>query len=141
LSEHPALAAHSIVRPEQIDPSVPRYHDGWVTDLDDDQVARYAILVDAIVATAEQLGRAREDLSCEVLSTMPTPLARVLARHGLGRWRVTQKANLDDQQDVYRTESVAREDWLMLGNHDTAPIFAVILGSAPAQREKWARYL
>ena len=29
----------------------------------------------------------------------------------------------------------------MLGNHDTAPIFAVIGGWPPAQREQWARHL
>ena len=65
----------------------------------------------------------------------------MLQRHGLGRWRVTQKANLDDPTDVYRTENVARADWLMLGNHDTAPILTVIAGWAPAKREQWARHL
>lgn len=141
LPDHPALARYSISRPDQLHRDLPRYHDHWVTDLDDDQVARYAILVDAIVEAAEHNGRSRADLSCEVLSTMPTPLGAVLARHGLGRWRVTQKANLDDPSDVYRTEHVAREDWLMLGNHDTAPIFGVIRGWSSAQRETWSRHL
>lgn len=141
LPDHPALAPFAIARAEQLDRDKPRYHDTWVRDLDDDQVSRYAILVDALLDAAEHNGRSRADLSCEVLSTMPLPLGRVLARHGLGRWRVTQKANLDDPSDVYRTENVAREDWLMLGNHDTAPIFAVIRAWSPAQREKWARHL
>jgi 4-alpha-glucanotransferase len=141
LADHPALAAFAIVRPEQIDRSVPRYADRWVTELEADQIERYAILCDAILDTAERLGRARADLSCEVLSTMPTPLGSVLARHGLGRWRVTQKANLDNPSDVYRTETAAREDWLMLGNHDTAPIFAVVRDWPAAKREQWARHL
>jgi 4-alpha-glucanotransferase len=72
---------------------------------------------------------------------MPYPLGRVLARHGLGRWRITQKANLADARDVYRTENAAREDWVMLGNHDTAPIFAVIRGWSAAQRDAWSRHL
>ncbi len=141
LPDHPALAPFSIARADQIDRDKPRYHDHWVRDLDDDQVARYAILIDALLDAAEHNGRSRADLSCEVLSTMPLPLGRVLARHGLGRWRVTQKANLDDPSDVYRTENVARADWLMLGNHDTAPVFSVIRGWSPAQRETWARHL
>jgi 4-alpha-glucanotransferase len=141
LADHPALAAYAIARPEQIDRSLPRYADGWVRDLDDAQVARYAILVDALLDVASKLGRDPGDLSCEVLSTMPTPLRRVLARHGLGRWRVTQKADLDDPNDVYRAGSAAPDDWLMLGNHDTAPIFAVIGGWTPARRERWARHL
>lgn len=141
LPDHPALAALAIARPDQLDRDKPRYHDHWVTGLDPEQVARYAILFDAILDAAVHHGRSRADLSCEVLSTMPEPLRAVLARDGLGRWRVTQKANLDDPRDVYRTENAAREDWVMLGNHDTAPIFAVIRGWSSAQREKWARHL
>jgi 4-alpha-glucanotransferase len=141
LPDHPELAAFAIARAEQVQRDRPRYHDDWVKGLDDDQIARYAIFIDAIVDAAERNGRSRADISCEVLSTMPAPLGCVLARHGLGRWRVTQKANLADPNDVYRTENVAREDWLMLGNHDTAPIMAVIAGWSSVQREQWARHL
>jgi 4-alpha-glucanotransferase len=77
----------------------------------------------------------------EVLSTMPYPLGRVLARYGLGRWRVTHKARLDDPTDVYRADNAVRPDWVMLGNHDTAPIFAVIAAWSTAQRDAWARHL
>jgi 4-alpha-glucanotransferase len=45
--------------------------------------------------------------------------------YGLGRFRVTQKADLDNELDVYRSENAQPEDWLMLGNHDTAPIWQV----------------
>jgi 4-alpha-glucanotransferase len=141
LADHPALSAYAIARPEQIDRFLPRYHERWVTDLDEGQLARYAALLDMLVDTTTRLGRNIDDLSCEVLSTLPTPLARVLARYGLGRWRVAQKADLDDPKDVYRSETAAREDWLMLGNHDTAPIFAVIREWPSARREQWARQL
>ncbi len=141
LPDHPALARFAIARPDQIERGVPRYADGWLKELDDAQVARYAILVDTLVAAAEHHGRSKADLSFEVLSTMPYPLGRVLARHGLGRWRITQKANLGDTRDVYRTENATREDWVMLGNHDTAPIFAVIRGWSAVQREAWANHL
>lgn len=141
LPDHPELARFAIVQPEQLDRSRARHSDEWVTGIDADQQQRYAVLVDAIVEAAQRHGRSRADISCEVLSTMPAPLACVLSRHGLGRWRVTQKANLDDPSDVYRTENVAREDWVMLGNHDTAPIMRVIRGWTPQHREKWARHL
>jgi 4-alpha-glucanotransferase len=104
-------------------------------------VARYAIFFDAIVDAAKRNHRSPTDLSVEVLSTMPRPLGLVLARHGLGRWRVTQKASMDDPTDVYRSENAEPADWVMLGNHDTAPIIAVIRGWAPALREQWARHL
>jgi len=141
LLDHPELAPFAVARADQLDRECPRYADRWVRDLDQSQIDRYAILLDEIMAAADRHGRSRADLSCEVLSTMPTPLAAMLARYGLGRWRVTQKANLDVPSDVYRSDNVVREDWVMLGNHDTAPILSVIRGWSPALREKWARHL
>jgi 4-alpha-glucanotransferase len=41
----------------------------------------------------------------------------------MGRFRVTQKANLDDPADVYRSENAQPQDWVMVGNHDTPPIW------------------
>jgi 4-alpha-glucanotransferase len=125
LPDHPGLARYAIVRTEQLGPApvTPRYADDWVRELDPDQVDRYAVLVDALVDTARARGAAAEDLVCEILSTQPHPLARVCARHGLGRFRVTQKANLDQADDVYRSENARPEDWIMVGNHDTAPIW------------------
>lgn len=125
LADHPALAGLAIVRPAQLspDPATPRYADDWVRALDPDQVDRYAVLIDALVDTARARGAAADDLICEILSTQPYPLAAVCARHGLGRFRVTQKANLDRPEDVYRSENARPEDWIMVGNHDTAPIW------------------
>jgi 4-alpha-glucanotransferase len=141
LPAHPALADFAIARADQIDRSRPRYADDWVHGLDDTQVTHYAALFDELVAAAHRHGRSPADLSCEVLSTMPAPLGAMLGRHGLGRWRVSQKANLDDPRDVYRVENAVRADWVMLGNHDTAPILTVIRGWPPATREQWARHL
>jgi 4-alpha-glucanotransferase len=141
LPEHPALAELAIARPAQLDRTKPRYHDAWVRSLDDDQVERYALLFDAIAGTAARSGRSMVDVTCEVLSTMPLPLGRVLARYGLGRWRVSQKANLEDPADVYRPENARPADWVMLGNHDTRSIFDLVRGMAAGERERWARHL
>lgn len=141
LPDHPALARFAIARPEQLDRSLPRYADGWVKELSPAQVERYARVLDALISEARAHGRSPDDLSCEVLSTMPRPLAEVLARHSLGRWRILQKANLDDPADVYRSENAQPRDWIMLGNHDTAPILALIASWTPAKRDAWARHL
>ena len=141
LPDHPALARYAIARPEQLDRARPRYHDAWVRELDDAQVARYSLLLDAIADVARSRGRSVADLSCEVLSTMPLPLGRVLERHGLGRWRVLQKANLDDPTDVYRAENAAPADWVMLGNHDTRPIFELVRALSDADRARWVAHL
>jgi 4-alpha-glucanotransferase len=125
LPDHPELAAFAIARAEQIDPSVPRHADGWVTSLDPEQVDRYARRFDVVVAAAREAGYAPGSVACEILSTLPYPLKRVIERHGLGRFRVTQKADLDRPDDGYRSENARPEDWIMLGNHDTRTIWAV----------------
>jgi hypothetical protein len=78
----------------------------------------------------------------EVLSTCPRPLAEVLARHHLGRFRVTQKAVVDNPDDVYRGDRARDDDWIMVGNHDTPPLASVVErwhGTAEAPRR--AAYL
>ena len=124
--EHPALARFAITAAEDLDPTCARYADGWVHTLRSAQVERYALLFDEIVAAVHRHGASCDDLQAEVLSTLPYPLARVLARHGLGRYRVTQKANLDDPGDVYRLEHAEPADWVMLGNHDTPSIWQLV---------------
>jgi 4-alpha-glucanotransferase len=125
LPDHPALARFAIARPNDLSPdgSTRRWDDDWVLRLSPSQVTRYAVLFDALMAAARRAGRRPEDVACEVLSTMPFPLAQVLARHRAGRFRVTQKLDLDDPADVYRPENAALEDWIMVGTHDTPPIW------------------
>jgi 4-alpha-glucanotransferase len=142
----PGLEHLAVAREDQLDRTVPRHADGLVRALDDDQVARYAALVDVVLEVAREHGRGREDVLCEVLSTLPYPLGRVLARHGLGRFRVTQKADLSRPDDVYRGENAHPDDWIMLGNHDTRPIGIVAeewvaRGTARAQAEYLASRL
>lgn len=139
---HPALAALAIARPEQIDPTQPLYADGHVAHLDADQVRRYSLLVDEIVRQQELAGRPPDSIACEVLSTLPYPVGRVLERHGIGRFRVVQKLSLHDPADVYRIEQSEPQDWIMLGTHDTPPIWKL----AEQWREDksavaWAGYL
>jgi 4-alpha-glucanotransferase len=131
--DRPDLASLAIARADQIDFSVARYADGWVRSLDDAQVAAYSRRLDAVMDSGTVI--------CEVLSTCPYPLRRVLERHGLGRFRVTQKADPLDPADVYRTDRAEREDWVMLGNHDTPPIWLATRRWSHEKREAWARYL
>lgn len=126
LPDHPALAAFARVRPDQIDRAQPRHADHWVSAVEPAQVARYAQPFDLIIERLLAHGRQRDDLLVEVLSTCPRPLAEVLARHRLGRYRVTQKADLSNPLDVYRSDLARPEDWIMVGTHDTPPLRAVL---------------
>lgn len=138
----PDLARYAIAKPSQLDRSQPRHADGWVHVLSPEQVDQYAIIFDTIVAEAKARGRDKSDLICEVLSTQPYPLRRVLERHGLGRFRVTQKADVANRSDVYRSENARPEDWIMMSTHDTPPIWRMAerwIEQGEADRQ--ARYL
>jgi len=141
-SEYPPLNTYAIARSEQIDRARPRYSDERVTSLDEEQVTRYAILMDALVKKVSAGGRARRPLACEVLSTMPYPVRRTFERYGLGRFRVVQKIRLDDPADVYRVENAKDEDWIMLGTHDTAPVWDLARRwCLDGAGQSWAEYL
>src|SRR6185437_3008672 len=126
LPDHPDLARYAIARPDQIDRAVARHADGWVRSLDADQIERYAGRVGMVVEELRAAGGS--DVVCEVLSTSPYPLVAVLQRYGLGRFRVTQKADLANPRDGYRSENAEPRDWIMVGTHDTAPLARVVDG-------------
>jgi 4-alpha-glucanotransferase len=128
---HPALAELAIVGPEQIDPRVAAHDDAHVLGITPAQLIEYERLFEVIMECAREGGRGANELLCEVLSTCPAPLAAVLKQYGLGRFRVTQKARVGDEADGYRGENAERHDWIMIGNHDTPPLRAVI--------ERWGR--
>jgi len=125
IAEHPELARLAIARPEQLNTSVDRYADDWVTDLEPAQVDRYSTVVDVILESVRKAGRKTSDILPEVLSTLPFPLGKVMEKYGMGRFRVTQKADITNPHDVYRSENARPEDWIMVGNHDTKPIWLV----------------
>ncbi|MDO8988057.1 MAG: 4-alpha-glucanotransferase [Sideroxyarcus sp.] len=126
LPDHPELSRYAIVRPDQVNRHRPRYAEDWEHSLTAEQEHIYALIMDTIVGRMNAHGRRKEDILFEVLSTEPMPLRQVRQRHGLGRFRVTQKANLDDSADVYRGENAEPRDWIMLGNHDTPSIWGLV---------------
>lgn len=134
LADHPELARYAIPRVDQLspEPSVSRYDDGWVAELDPQQVERYGVLLSVLTQSAEAHGCDIRDIACEILSTLPYPLARVIARYGLGRFRVTQKMRPEDPTDVYRSDNAKPSDWIMMGTHDTPPIWRLV--------DRWQRH-
>lgn len=124
---HPCLAKYSIVSPRQLscDSDCKPYDDNRITSLTDEQTDRYAVIIDIILETAKNVGVTKDDILCEVLSTLPYPLGQVMRARGLGRFCVTQKADPFNPDDVYRRENTSPQDWIMAGNHDTKPLFLV----------------
>jgi len=144
LPDHPDLARYAIVRRSDLAPHPhhPRYADDWVRKLSEEQIDRHGALFSILVDTLASKGGKVEDIACEVLSTCPLPLAAVLARHGLGRFRVVQKANPANRRDPYRTATAEPSDWVMLGTHDTPPIWNVFDQWKTSDFiAEWARYL
>jgi len=142
--DHPALHRLAIPSADQLsaDPGIARYADDWVRELRDDQVARYGVLFDTIMGRVAAAGRRTGDVVCEVLSTWPYPLRRVMERYDLGRFCVLQKADLTRATDVYRAENVSSRDWIMVGNHDTRPIWTLAESwHGTAAGAQWAAYV
>jgi 4-alpha-glucanotransferase len=121
---HPELAPYSIVTGDNIDPGELPYADKRLRRLSPAEVERFARVFDAIVECAGPRGSAR--LLCEVLSTEPAELRAVRSRHGLGCFRVTQKADVRNPNDRYASENAREEDWMLMGNHDTPTIWGAI---------------
>ncbi len=141
LPDHPALARYAIVGPRDLDPAQARHADDWVRTLSDQQIRKFATAFDVLAQQAKSLGSV-DRLLCEVLSTQPRELGAVLQSYGLGRFRVTQKANVEDPSDVYLSDNAEPEDWMMLGNHDTIPIWQVVeRWQETTQVAKQANYL
>ena len=144
LPDHPDLARFSLVARADLatNPRHPRYEDDWVRRLTDAQVTRHGVIFDVLVETVRAHGGQVADIACEVLSTCPSPLAAVLTRHGLGRFRVVQKADPDNVRDPYRTALAEPSDWVMLGTHDTPPIWRVFeQWRSTVRKSEWAHYL
>ncbi|MDD2366812.1 MAG: 4-alpha-glucanotransferase [Desulfuromonadaceae bacterium] len=128
LPDHPALSTFSVVHQEQINRGQPRYADNWINEIIPEQEDKYALIMDALMQQVLANSRRKEDILCEVLSTEPLPLRNVRLRHELGRFRVTQKADLNNPADVYRSENSETADWIMVGNHDTPTIWKLAKG-------------
>lgn len=123
---HPRLSSLSIIREAQLNPAAQPYADERVQRIEPAQVDAYSVLLDEIVEQSKARGIPPDGMVCEILSTLPNQIAACLTRHGLGRFRVTQKAKLESKTDVYRSENAQPQDWIMLGNHDTPPIWQVV---------------
>ena len=123
------LRKYALVKKEQLnsDPSYPRYGDHWIQFLTPEQIDRYATVIDVILERAKAFGASKSDILCEVLSTWPFPLKEVMLKRGLGRFCVTQKADPDNPDDIYRRETTSPQDWIMVGNHDTKPIWRLAI--------------
>jgi len=122
LPDHPALRTFSYVEEHQLNAEGALHADHWVEYLTAEQVDAYAQVFSHLVSPDGTTSH-RYDLVCEVLSTLPLPLKQVLDRFGLGRFRVLQKVDPHNPTDVYRSERAEPIDWIMLGNHDTPPIW------------------
>lgn len=158
LPNHPALRGFSYVERHQLNSEGALHADHWIEYLTEEQVDAYAEIFSCLVCP-DGTSSQRHDLVCEVLSTLPLPLKRVLDRFGLGRFRVLQKVDPHNPTDVYRGEHAEPIDWIMLGNHDTPTIWQLVdewvanrsardraedlshrLVPASTDREKWVAY-
>jgi len=127
LPDHPELKEFALVEDAALnpDPEYPRYGDAHEQTLSPAAIERFAAVIDTMIRRAEVQGRTHGDILCEVLSTCPKPLKAVMQQRGLSRFCVTQKADPANPDDIYRGENTSPHDWIMVGSHDTPPLWRI----------------
>jgi hypothetical protein len=101
----PDLAPFARVRLEQLARERPRHDDDWVRWLDPDQIVSYAAVLDALVDRARAAAWPGRTSWPRCSRPARAPWRRSSSATASGRFRVTQKARVDDAADVYRADS------------------------------------
>ncbi|MBY0449109.1 MAG: 4-alpha-glucanotransferase [Cyanobacteria bacterium] len=124
--ESPVLSKYSRVSTQEIDDKVAPEHVHRVKEsaLSAATVSRYSEIVQLILARAAAKGIPKEAMICEDLGTLTNPVKAVMANLQLPGIRVTQFADPNQNDHLYRGKNVEPRHWITPGTHDNAPISA-----------------
>lgn len=120
--EHPDLCHYTNVWHEDIDWDSPRDHEDWVKTLSEEQIEKYARVIDLILSAADELGAPRSGIICEDLGTLTHPVKQVLSVRELSGIRITQFVDPEVENHLYRGSRIEEKHWVMPGSHDNKPL-------------------
>ena len=119
------LAPYALVGTDAINPGSKPDEEHWLKDeaMTEAVVDRYARVVEKIVlAAARNKGISLENVICEDLGTLTTPVQHVLKRLNLSGIRVTQFSDPGNPNDIFHGNNVAAHYWITPGSHDNEPL-------------------
>ena len=95
----------------------------WIKSLTEEQVKKYAQLLEKIViAAAKEVGLSKNEIVCEDLGTLTYPVEKVIRYLGLQGMRLTQFVVPEKEYHPYRMCNIEEKVWAMVGTHDNEPI-------------------
>ena len=120
---HVELKKYAIATMDDLNWDVEPDKEQWIKSLKDEQVKKYAQLLEKIViAAAEEVGLGKDAIVCEDLGTLTYPVEKVIKYLGLQGMRLTQFVVPDKDDHPYRMKNIEEKVWAMVGTHDNEPI-------------------
>lgn len=114
----------------------------FVTNLSDEQVDRYARIVnDIVLKAAQDAGLEKDAIIAEDLGTLTYPVKQVMERLELNGIRVLQFTNPKDDKDLYRCRNISKKSWVAPGTHDNQSIWTWPQGLSKEERNRHAAKL
>ena len=120
---HDELKKYAIATMDDLNWDVSPDKEQWIKSLNDDQIKKYARLLEKIViAAAKEVGLSKDAIVCEDLGTLTYPVEKVIKYLGLQGMRLTQFVVPDKDDHPYRMKNIEKKVWAMVGTHDNEPI-------------------
>ena len=121
--QHEELKKYAIATMEDLNWDVEPDKEQWIKSLNDEQIKKYAQLLEKIViAAAKEVGLSKDAIVCEDLGTLTFPVEKVIKYLGLQGMRLTQFVVPDKDDHPYRMKNIEEKVWAMVGTHDNEPI-------------------
>ncbi len=120
---HPVLGKYAIARDEDTDKTLTPDKEDWVKSLNDEQVAKYGLMIEKIViAAAREAGLGVEAIVAEDLGTLTYPVVAVMKKYALQGMKLVQFVVPEKESHPYRCKNITPNSWAMVGTHDNEPI-------------------
>lgn len=121
--EHPELSKYAIPTLDDLDNNIRADKELRVKTLNNEQIKLYGRLIENIViAAAEEEGLDKDNIVCEDLGTLTTPVAAVMEKYDLQGMKLTQFVVPEMPEHPYRSKNIKKRCWVMVGTHDNQPV-------------------
>lgn len=120
---HDELKKFAIATLDDLNYEVEPDKEKWIKSLNENQVKKYAELLEKVViAAAKEVGLDKDSIVCEDLGTLTYPVEQVIKYLGLQGMRLTQFVVPEKPKHPYRMCNIESKVWAMVGTHDNEPI-------------------
>ena len=120
---HDELKKYAIATTEDLNWEVEPDKEKWIKSLTEDQIKKYAMLLEKVViAAAKEVKLNKDAIVCEDLGTLTYPVEQVIKYLGLQGMRLTQFVVPEKPEHPYRMKNIEEKVWAMVGTHDNEPI-------------------